>query len=174
MNDAPWQVIRRLEAREDELEKELADARAERARAVEALGDIGRAAEEASGSLEDGINAELLAKNAELEKLRARFRLAPGLGRYVADTTPVPVTLPRNAADFLATLVGGTGADVWGPIALHFELMSDGVRNLYDVLTAAARDTRCVSCGEPLVQRDDGWYHAGKSCGVLIVPEHLQ
>jgi hypothetical protein len=36
MNDAPWHVIRRLEAREDQLEKELAEARAELAGSHEA------------------------------------------------------------------------------------------------------------------------------------------
>ncbi|TDD32465.1 hypothetical protein E1287_22520 [Actinomadura sp. KC06] len=79
MNDAPWGLIRRLEARKDELEKELADARteieqfrADRARAVEALGDVGRAAEEVSGDLEDGINAELTAARAEVEQLAER------------------------------------------------------------------------------------------------------
>ena len=62
-------------------EEALAEAerlRAERARAVAALGDIGRTAEAATGDLEDGINAELLAAHttneqigAELAKVRA-------------------------------------------------------------------------------------------------------
>lgn len=85
------------------------------------------------------LRGELAGAYAELEKLRARFRLAPGLGRYEADRTPTLVALPRNAVDFLATLVGGTGSDVWGEIAAHFDLTTDHVRDLFDILTAAAR-----------------------------------
>jgi hypothetical protein len=41
--------------------------------------------------------------------------------------------------DFLATLVGGTGDFVWGGIAAHFGLTADHVRDLFDILTTAAR-----------------------------------
>lgn len=85
------------------------------------------------------LRAERAGAYAELEKLRARFRLAPGLGRYEADRTPTLVALPRNAVDFLATLVGGTGDFVWGDIAAHFGLTEGHVRDLFDILTAAAR-----------------------------------
>lgn len=56
-----------------------------------------------------------------------------------ADRTPALVALPPSAAGFLATLVGGTGDFVWGDIAAHFGLTADHVRDLFDILTAAAR-----------------------------------
>lgn len=84
-------------------------------------------------------NAEIEQLRAEVEQLRARFRLAPGGGPYEPDRTPTLVALPRNAVDFLATLVGGTGDFVWGDIAAHFGLTADHVRDLFDILTAAAR-----------------------------------
>lgn len=87
------------------------------------------------------LHDELAGAYAELEKLRARFRLAPSPYPYEPDRTPVLVALPRNAAGFLATLAGGTGDFVWGDIAAHFGLTADHVRDLFDILTAAARGT---------------------------------
>lgn len=82
---------------------------------------------------------EVTQLRAEVEQLRARFRLAPGGGPYEPDRTPTLVALPRNAVDFLATLVGGTGDFVWGDIAAHFGLTEGHVRDLFDILTTAAR-----------------------------------
>lgn len=125
---------------------EVKQLRAERARAESALTDQGRAVVDSTGDLEDGINVGLLAKNAEIEQLRAeveqlraRLRLAPGGGPCEPDQTSALVALPPSAAGFLATLVGGTGDFVWGDIAAHFGLTADHVRDLFNILTAAAR-----------------------------------
>lgn len=67
----------------------------------------------------------------------ARRKAADGLVEYIA--------LPPSAAGFLATLVGGTGDFVWGDIAAHFGLTADHVRDLFDILTAAARKEVPVS-----------------------------
>ena len=56
-----------------------------------------------------------------------------------AERAPALVALPPSAAGFLATLVGGTGDFVWGDIAAHYDLTADQVRELFDILTAAAR-----------------------------------
>jgi chromosome segregation ATPase len=57
-----------------DLGAKLRKAEAERARAVDALGDIGRTAEAASGDLEDGINAELAALRAERDALAEQVK----------------------------------------------------------------------------------------------------
>lgn len=125
---------------------------------------------------EDELTAEVKSLRAELEKERDRFRPGVGFGAAIRiDRTPALVTLPRNALDFLATLVGGTGDFVWGEIAKHFELDSSDIDDVFNILTAAAHDARCVSCGADLVRQGVGWVHgAGPGCDALIVPEHLQ
>jgi hypothetical protein len=60
------------------------DRRSERARAVEALGDVGRTAEAASGDLEDGINAELLAARAERDRLAEQVQRVRDVHRPVS------------------------------------------------------------------------------------------
>lgn len=69
-------LMRVQKKRGDDALAEVKRLRAERARAVEALSDIGQTAEAAAGDLEDGINAELLAFHAERDRLAEQARQA--------------------------------------------------------------------------------------------------
>lgn len=72
---------------------EVGRLRAERARAVEALGSIGRTAVAATGDLEDGINAELIAReraSGGIPDLREQFTAAiiDDLAQFHPDAAP--------------------------------------------------------------------------------------
>jgi len=74
-----YQTREEAEQRIEELRSEVERLRAERARAVEALGSIGRTAVAATGDLEDGINAELIAReraDGDIPDLREQFTAA--------------------------------------------------------------------------------------------------
>src|SRR5690606_33729067 len=62
-----------------------------------------------------------------------------------AERAPALVEPPPTAAGFLAPRGGGTGDFVWGDIATHLSLTADHVRDLFDILTAAARKEVPVS-----------------------------
>ena len=61
------------------------------------------------------------------------------LDAYAAATAKLEIVDIERFSVLDELKIGGTGSDVWGEIAAHFGLTADHVRDLFDILTAAAR-----------------------------------